>query len=493
MQTRKKKSLHFSSNNLWLERLMALVALANLGLVFFDLSYVPWRDFYLRGFWTLSRISEPIKNTDFFKLYDPYKGIEPHRDTQQYLETIEKLKSVVAENGLQSPEAASTLAEIRQQSVTIIDENPFQIANKTGSLEKIKNLMRRHIFGTKNSSSKASFETFWSQEYLAEKGWRNEITFFENQIEPIIKTNYYRQIGENGEFINNFWKIDRWFIGLFFIELIARTWWISRRNPKLKWFPDAVFLRWYDLFLILPFWRELRIIPVVIRLNKAKFPDLEPVRNEISRVFLGSIAEEITEVVVIQVLNQIQAGIESGELARSILKGSTKRYIDINNTNEIEEIFKRLLQVTLCKALPQIRTDLEELIRHNIGNAMNQLPVSQQIQRLPGLAGLPNQLTDTLAIELAKIITEVPQNTYNTIVTAPPDPIAIKLSDRIVEHFSEALRTEFQQQNTLNELQNLASDLVEEIKINYVQRTPAESDNEKILSETQELRRLAGR
>lgn len=493
MQTRKKNTLTQHRNILWYERLMALIALANLGLVFFDLTYVPWRDFYLRGFWTLSNISEPLKKTDFFQLYDPYKGIEPHRDTQKYLETIETLKSQVAENGLQTPAAASTLQQLREQSVAIIDENPFQIANKTGSLEKIKNLMRRRIFGTKDASSKSSFQTFWSQEYLAEKGWRNEITFFEKQIEPIIKSNYYRQIGENGEFINNFWKIDRWFIGLFLIEFIARTWWISRRNPTLKWIPDAILLRWYDLFLLLPFWRELRIIPVIIRLNQAKFPDLEPLRNEISRLFLGSVAEEITEVVVIQVLNQIQAGIESGELARSILKSTNKRYIDINNTNEIEEIFKRLLQVTLCKALPQIRTDLEELMRHNIGNTINQMPVTQQLQYLPGLAGLPNQLTETLAKELAKIFTETPQEAYNSIVSAPPDPIAVKLSDRLVEHFSEALRTELQQQNTLNELQNLASDLLEEIKINYVKRTPADTDNEKILAETQQLRRLAGR
>ncbi|MCT7951019.1 hypothetical protein NG798_14565 [Ancylothrix sp. C2] len=493
MQKLKKNPHPLPRNILWLERLMALLAVTNLGLILFDLSYVPWRDFYLRSFWTLSTIAEPLKKTDFFQLYDPYKGIEPHRDTQKYLETVEKLKSEVAENGLQTPQAATILQELRQQSITIIDENPFQIANKTGSLEKIKNVMRRRIFGTKDASSKSSFQMFWSQEYLTQNGWRNEITFFESQIEPIIKSNYYRQMGENGEFIDRFWKIDRWFIGIFLIELLFRTWWISRRNPNLKWFPDAFLLRWYDLFLILPFWRELRVIPVVIRLNQAKLPDLEPLRNEISRLFLGSVAEEITEVVVIQVINQIQAGIESGELARSVLKSTNKRYIDINNTNEIEEIFKRLLQVTLCKALPQIRPDLEELIRHNIGNAVNQLPVSQQIQRLPGLAGLPDQLTETLATELAKIFTEAPQSAYNSITTAPPDPIAIKLSDRLVEHFSQALRTELQQQNTLTELQNLASDLLEEIKINYVQRTPAETDNEKLLAQTQQLRRLASR
>ena len=49
---------------------MAIAATVNLGLVLFDLSYVPWRDFYLRNFPGLIRV------------YDPIKGIEPHRETE---------------------------------------------------------------------------------------------------------------------------------------------------------------------------------------------------------------------------------------------------------------------------------------------------------------------------------------------------------------------------------------------------------------------------
>ena len=38
-----------SRRNIWYERVMAIVAAANLGLVLFDLSYVPWRNFWLQG------------------------------------------------------------------------------------------------------------------------------------------------------------------------------------------------------------------------------------------------------------------------------------------------------------------------------------------------------------------------------------------------------------------------------------------------------------
>lgn len=32
----------------WLEKLLAIIGLINLVLVYFDLSYIPWQDFYLQ-------------------------------------------------------------------------------------------------------------------------------------------------------------------------------------------------------------------------------------------------------------------------------------------------------------------------------------------------------------------------------------------------------------------------------------------------------------
>ncbi|MFN5239928.1 MAG: hypothetical protein ACK5CG_05270, partial [Aphanizomenon sp.] len=67
--------------NLWFERVMAITATINLVLVFFDLSYVPWRDFYFRRVPVITQ------------LYDPIKGIEPHRDTKKYLESVAELEN----------------------------------------------------------------------------------------------------------------------------------------------------------------------------------------------------------------------------------------------------------------------------------------------------------------------------------------------------------------------------------------------------------------
>ncbi|NEQ26438.1 MAG: hypothetical protein F6K28_46890, partial [Microcoleus sp. SIO2G3] len=72
---------------------------------------------------------------------EQFKGIEPHRDTEAYLDAVNQLKQVE----LQSPQADRLLTELRSRSDQIIDENPFQAVDKSGTLERIKNRMRDHV------------------------------------------------------------------------------------------------------------------------------------------------------------------------------------------------------------------------------------------------------------------------------------------------------------------------------------------------------------
>src|SRR5574339_497981 len=83
------------------ERVMAILATVNYGLVLFNFSYTSLRDYYFRYIPSLTQ------------LYDPLKGIEPHRDTERYLQTIEQLKTTVANQGLNSPQSETILEELR--------------------------------------------------------------------------------------------------------------------------------------------------------------------------------------------------------------------------------------------------------------------------------------------------------------------------------------------------------------------------------------------
>lgn len=444
---------------------MAITATVNLGLVLFDLSYVPWRDFYLR------------KLPQIVEIYDPIKGIERHRETKNYLELVKALEEQVSQTGLQSPQVNSRLEEIRRLSNEMIDTNPFAGVNKSGTLEKIKKRMRDRIH---NESAKQSFATFWSQPYLSQKGWVQEINFFNDSIRPLIASNYYRKIGENGEFVDDFWIIDLFFVILFGVELLGRTFLLRRQHPGLSWL-EAVLWRWYDLFLLLPFWRWLRILPVVVRLDQAQLLNLHPVRRQLNQGIVANFAEELTEIVVVRVINQVQGSIQRGELTSWLSQQENLRpYIDINNVNEVEAIAGLLVKTIVYQVLPEIQPAIVAILRHNIETVFHQVPVYRNLQNLPGVGQAQTQLSEQLA-------TQITTNLYKTLVNAVEDPVGAKLTSQLVETFSKVLGSQIKERHVLSEIQSLLFDFLEEIKLNYVQRLSQE-DIDQIIEQTRKLR-----
>ncbi len=459
-----RKNLTIGSR--WLARLLAIVALVNFCLVLFDLSYIPWRDFYLQ------------KVPSLTQLYDPIKGIKPHRETQRYLNKVNQLEQLI-QTGLQTPQVEESLQELRNLSHEMIADNPFAGANKSGTLEKIKHQMRDRVG---KQSAREAFATFWSQPYLSQTNWQQEINFFNTHIRPLIQTNYYRGIGITGKFIDNFWLIDLPFIILFGLEYLVRSFYLSRQIAGLTWL-EAMLRRWYDILLLLPFWRWLRVIPVIIRLYQTDLLNLEPVRVQINHDFVTNFAEEITEVVGVRMINQAQKSIQRGDIARWLFRPGTRRpYVNINNTNEVQAITSRLLHLSVYQVLPKIQPDIEALLRHSIEIILHESPIYRQLQSVPGVSNLPTQLTERLAKDIS-------QTLYSTLTNFMEDPVAAELSNHLMQNFTEALEVELQKQHNIQEIQSLLVDLLEEIKINYV-KTIAEEGVEKTWEESHHLRKL---
>ncbi|MBW4517443.1 MAG: hypothetical protein KME11_19735 [Timaviella obliquedivisa GSE-PSE-MK23-08B] len=448
---------------LWFERLMAIAALTNLSLVAFDLSYITWRDFYLQ------------KLPSFTQWYGAnFKGIEPYRSTDLYLQTASALETEISQTGVQSPRVLSLLEQLRNQSTEMIEEDPFQTANKSGTLERIKRRMRQY---TGQESSKQAFETFWSPAYVSQTNWNASSTFFNRQIAPLIRTNYYRGIGENGAPIDLFLKIDLVFLGLFGIELLARTFALSRID-KVTWF-DALLWRWYDLLLLLPFWRSLRIIPVLVRLNQAKLINLKPLSDRLTKGLVTSLAVELTEVVILRAIDQVQALIRQGEITRWLLHSSSgQRYIDLNNIDEGKAIAQHLVTLLVYQVLPQVKPDLEAFMHHTLTRVLSASPAYSGLERLPGIGNWSNQLTQ-------QFVSQVSQNTYQALIAALEDPVGIDLLQRIVDRFGHSLKTQAQQ-GASEEIQALLVEMLEEFKINYVKRL-TEADPEILKADLKKL------
>ncbi|CCQ58645.1 hypothetical protein [Crocosphaera watsonii] len=495
----------FLRPRLWFEKIMASIVLANYILVIFDLSYIPLRDFLIqeRITWSIkigtfereiTLLPIPSRLSQLITQYDIIKGIEPYRDTDQYLRRVEDLNEAV--NQLISQQAFTDsnltetketqqnideiLVDLRQRSVEMVEQNPFQIANKTGTLERIKNKMRRHVFDNPESSAKDSFRKFWSAKNFQQNGWRNELDFFDQEIAPLIATNYFRPVGESGEPFDNFGLIDTPFFLLFLTEFLARTWFISRRHAGVSWF-DATLWRWYDIFLLIPIFRFLRIIPLTIRLDQAKLIDFKAIKKQASQGFVAGIAQDITEVVIIQVVDQVQVTINNGTIREVLIKQNTTQYIDINDVNETSELVKLMANLIINKVIPEIRTEAEEFLRYNVDKALTQTPAYQGLENVPGVKAMQSQLTERLVSQLYQGLSVGLQGLLIE------DPDFDRLLEKLVEKFSKSLGSELQAEHSIEQIESLLNDLLEEIKINYIQNLSQENI-ENILEQTHALR-----
>ena len=473
---------------------MAFVAVINLVIVGFDLSYVPLRDFWLSGQVAIGGIKSAYIKFEGFKLdllpeelsqfitqYDVVKGIIPNRDTEEYLNKVEELKTELATNGVDTPEAKNLFGDIRRRSIEIVQTNPFAEANKTGNLERIKNKMRSHL-PNKDNSAKTSFWKYWTASNF--KGQiAQELTFFDREIKPLFKTNYYRIIGENGGYVDYFGLIDFPFGVFFGLEFLGRTWFISRRHIGISWL-DAMLWRWYDFFFLVPFWRWLRVIPITVRLNQAKIVNLYSIQRQVSQGLVAGIAEDVTEVVIIRLINQIQASIRRGDISRLLSQQTANPYIDINNTNETVEIVRILAKVIADRVLPAIQPEAESLLKYSVDKAIKESPAYRGIKMLPG--------GDRTVANLSEQLVSQSYNAFSSALQTilAEDKQFDKLLESLVSNVGKSLSTELQAQQSMNKIELLLIDLFEEIKINYVERLSQE-DIEDILEQTRSLRKIA--
>ncbi len=452
--------------NTWWNKLVAVLALLNLLLGLFNLSYVPLRDVYLH--YTPMAV----------QFYDPVKGIEAHDRTETYLDTADAFLRQVSATGLRSPDTEAILADLRQQSADMLDENPFLSANKLATFAKMQRRMRQHIGSV---SAQKAFSEFWSTDNLTAQTLGAEMAFFNSQIRPLLRSNYFRYNDENGQYIDNFWRIDLWFVALFAIDYLLRTLLMSRRTPGVNW-GDAMLRRWYDVFLLIPAWRWLRVLPVLVRSHQAKIVNLNRAIAQVTYAPAAYLSDRVAEFVMVRLINQMQTSVEQGDVARALLE--PKPYTTVNDVNEVEAIVDRLMKLTIYNVLPRVQPNIEALLRHSLKSSLESSTFYDTLQQLPAVGDLPDDLVRQMASYLA-------ESTYNVVESSYSDEKGRQLFDRLSENFTTALSKELQDESTRQELQLLLRDLLEEVKINYVQRSESR-DPEETLEEVEKLQQVAG-
>lgn len=290
----KRKAL----GRLILDLFMITFAVISMLLITFDYTYLRMRDLYLSY---LPKVAAT---------YDPVKGIEAHRFTQDYVNKADYLFRQYYK--LEPAERQQRQQELIKLSNQMIEEDPFQRAHKSGDLERIKEKMR-HFTGERDRS-KVAFVAFWN---LNETNLAGHEAFFNAQIAPIMRANFWRRIDTHGRYVDYFIFIDLIFIIVFLTEfLISWRLAVKRKGPDQKiLFP---MYHWYDLISCIPvqelrFLRLFRILSVYVRLVRSDILTFGegPIHRLVNR-YRAIITEEISDQVAVKILSDVQEKVKLG-------------------------------------------------------------------------------------------------------------------------------------------------------------------------------------
>ncbi|MEB3158551.1 MAG: hypothetical protein VKK03_03715 [Synechococcus sp.] len=444
------------------DQTVALIAAANLAWVLFDVTYVPLRSFWLqRTLYPLPSVSLGIPLPwlpDITPIYDPVKGIEPHRDTSAYMSLFRELEQVAAQQGINSPAARQRRLEMVVRNSQLIDENPFVGSGNAGTLEKLKNRLRARAA---MDSPKQAAAHLLGDRYLSTHDWKAERDFWNRQILPLAATNHWRGINESGLPIDHSWRIDVPFQILFLIDILLRTVRLKRRYPGIRW-RDALLRRWIDLPLLLPFWRLLRVAPVTERLSKAQLIQLEPLRTVVSRAVVALLALELFEVLTVRILDAMQQLIRSPHLPQRIRGLRSHQSIDDNGERELAELLRLWLPLLLTQVGPGMRPQLVALFGHALQRSVSDGMVPAPLRELAPIQKAETEFSRQLAGGMVDALLGLSRSAGDRL--GKRDMELEDLSIDVLDRFWDELARTLEKGPVLDRSQELVSAFLEELK-----------------------------
>lgn len=397
------------------------LALINLGMVAFDFTYLDVRHHY--------QVYAPHLVT----LYDPVKGVSPHRITQAYSQeaaaTFRKLRAGEAS-------AALALADMRQRSLQLYQEDPFAGSGLSGVFEQLKNRMRRHA---KVESGKEGFLAFWSAQNLAPGRLDQEQAFFNRSIRPLMERNYYRVLGENGRPFDAFWMLDLLFIPFFALDFLVRGALELKRGKYPSW-KAFCYARWYDLVYFIPlgqyvtplgqsgWFHMIRGISVGHRMRRLGL--INPIT--LPQRYIERAINLATDLVSVRLLSNYQESVRRFDLDETIHMLPAEQREKLNHFIELH------LQAAVTRILPQVIPDLQEMLTYSAQQALNESPTYQQVRALPVIGGMADRYLPDLVAEL---VNGLQRGMVATLDDPEHRALSRQLGEKLVELILEEMRT----------------------------------------------------
>jgi hypothetical protein len=449
---------------------VAIWASFNLVWVGFDLTYVP-----LRTFW-LQRNLYPIPSVplvlplhaipDITPWVDPIKGIEPHRETEAYRRAFDQLDVALQQQPAGVPLSPALVLLLQRQvqlSGQLIDSNPFEATGASGTLEKIKHRLRQRA--NRDSARQAAADLLDPQR-LARVPWTEERRFWREQVLPLVATNYWRSIDDNGRPTDHFWRYDLLlFQSVFALDILLRVIRLRRLLPGLGW-GEALLRRWIDLPLLLPFWRWLRLAPVVQRLQSSRLINLEPLRAVISRAVVALLAVELFEVMALQLIDGIQGLIRSGRWPNRIRALRSHQTVVNHDERELVELVRIWAPLLLVQVAPRLAPELQGVLGHALQQSLQNTMVPPPLRQLQPLLQVEKGFSRQLAAGVVDSLIDLTRTTGERL--GRRDDQQLELLQRFIDRFWEELAAALESGPALERSQQLLCAVLEEFKGTYV-------------------------
>ena len=454
----------------WWDRCVATWAAVNLAWVAFDLTYVPLRTFWLqRNLYPIPSVplAVPLRFLpDVTPWMDPVKGIEPHRETAAWLRLFNQLDGAMATHRPGTPlnpEQKRLMALQGDLTVQMIDTNPFAASNASGTLEKIKSRLRREA---DRDSARQSALWLLSPAGLEAQPWPEQQRFWRQRVLPLVETNYWRSIDENGRPTDHFWRYDLLlFQSVFALDILVRVIRLRRRLPGLSW-GEALLRRWIDLPLLLPFWRWLRVVPVLERLQTSRLINIEPLRAVVSRAVVALLAVELFEVLALQLIDGCQGLIRSRRWPNRIRALRSHQSVISNDERELVELVRIWAPLLLVQVAPRLAPELQGVLGHALQQSLQSAMVPPPLRGLQPLLEVERGFSRQMAGGMVESLLDLSRSTGERL--GRRDDQQLELLERCIDRFWEELAAALESGPALERSQQLLCALLEEFKANYL-------------------------
>lgn len=229
----------------------------------------------------------------------------------------------------------------------------------------------------------------------------------------------------------HFWRYDLIFVAIFLTEFVIR-WIISiRRETYLRWY-FYPFLHWYELLGCIPVLgfrvlRFLRIFSMLVRLNRLGVINLQDTAvGRFIRTYYDVAVEEISDRVVLNVLDGVQAELGSGQplthrIVDEVVLARRRELVEQIGV-QVDDVLRR--NYDLNKRA--IHGYLDDRIRHAVEQ-------SKDVRRLGRLPVFGDRATDMLERSVSDIVRSLVETTVADLRSADNRQIIEEIVHAVID------------------------------------------------------------